>query len=83
MHRFRLVVGCLSLASVLFAPAALADTPTPAPGQPSCGGLIVATFNHNSGPFGPSGNPNASAGPGSFLGPGTPAAIAAARAAFC
>jgi hypothetical protein len=30
-------------------------------------GTTVAEFNHNSGPFGASGNPNASAGPGFFL----------------
>jgi hypothetical protein len=33
------------------------------------GGQTVALFNHNSGVFGASGNPNASAGPGFFFEP--------------
>jgi hypothetical protein len=54
------------------------------PGTPSCNGLIVASFNHESGADGPSGNPTASAGPGSFFGPGTHDAIQTlARAPFC
>lgn len=32
-------------------------------------GTTVALFNHNSGIFGASGNPNSSAGPGYFLAP--------------
>jgi hypothetical protein len=44
-----------------------AQSPTPTPGTPSCNGLIIAVFNQESGPFGPSGNPNSSAGPGVFL----------------
>jgi hypothetical protein len=51
--------------------ASPAQTPTPTPGAPSCNGLIIAVFNHESGPFGPSGNPNSSAGPGVFLGQDT------------
>jgi hypothetical protein len=62
------------------APVALADTPTPTPGSPGCVGQIVATFNHNSGAAGASGNPNASAGPGYFLGPDTAAAVHGAQA---
>jgi hypothetical protein len=60
-----------------------AQTPTPTAGSSSCKGRIVATFNHESGPFGPSGNPNSSAGPGSFLGPQTHDAIVQARADNC
>ena len=52
-----------------------ANSPEPVAGDPSCDGLIVASFNHNSGAEGPSGNPTASAGPGSFFGPGTHDAI--------
>jgi hypothetical protein len=63
------------VASQAVALASPAHTPTPTPGTPSCNGLIVAAFNHESGPFGPSGNPNASAGPGFFLGSGTHEAI--------
>jgi hypothetical protein len=83
--RVKLLISGLLVAGAVAgtAPAALADTPTPTPGSPGCVGHIVATTNHNSGQFGASGNPNASAGPGYFLGPSTPAAIAAVRAAFC
>ncbi len=43
------------------------------------GGQNVAQTNHNSGPFGASGNPNASAGPGFFLEPeGGPQAVSTA-----
>jgi hypothetical protein len=62
------------------APSALAqgspaNSPEPVAGEPSCNGLIVASFNHASGEIGPSGNPTASAGPGSFFGPETHDAI--------
>lgn len=40
-------------------------------------GTTVALFNHNSGIFGASGNPNASAGPGYFLGTNTSDAVLA------
>jgi hypothetical protein len=50
-----------------------ANSPEPVAGQPSCQGLIIASFNHNS--IGPSGNPTASAGPGPFFGPDTHEAI--------
>jgi hypothetical protein len=85
MHRARFLVSGLLVAGALVgsAPAALGATPTPTPGTPGCAGLIVATINHASGAAGASGNPRASAGPGYFLGPNTPAAIAAVRAAFC
>ena len=38
-------------------------------------GPLVAEFNHNSGVFGASGNPNSSAGPGYFLGKDTAEAV--------
>ena len=53
--------------------ASPAQSPPAVAGSPSCGGLIVASFNHNT--IGPSGNPTASAGPGSFFGPATRDAI--------
>jgi len=55
--------------------ASPAQSPTPTPGTPSCNGLIIAVFNQASGPFGPSANPDSSAGPGVFLGPDTHEAI--------
>jgi hypothetical protein len=43
------------------------------------GGQNIALFNHNSGVFGASGNPNSSAGPGYFLEPqGGPKAVSTA-----
>jgi hypothetical protein len=48
-----------------------AQSPTPTAGTPSCDGLIIAVFNQASGPSGPSGNPDSSAGPGFFLGSDT------------
>jgi len=80
-HRVRLIVTSLVTAVGLsvFAPTALGDSPANSPepvaGSPSCGGLIIALFNHDSGAFGPSGNPTSSAGPGPFFGPGTQDAI--------
>jgi bacteriocin-like protein len=53
------------------------------PGDPGCGGRIVAANNHASGGSGPSGNPKASTGPGYFLKGDTPEAIAGAREANC
>jgi hypothetical protein len=59
------------------------QTPTPVPGSPDCAGLFIAGSNHESGPFGPSGNPTASAGPGSFLGSDTHPVVAAVVGAYC
>lgn len=72
-----MVVAALvtGVAASVFAPVALGDSPAPVAGNPSCNGLIVALFNHDSGVFGPSGNPTSSAGPGVFLGPDTHDAI--------
>jgi hypothetical protein len=62
-----LVVACAMGAWTAAAVASPAQTPEPIQGSPSCNGLIITAFNQESGPFGPSGNPNSSAGPGSFL----------------
>jgi hypothetical protein len=71
------------------------DTPNPLDGfdetfqsaleapVPGCQGRIVAEFNHNSGEAGASGNPNASAGPGYFLGPNTASAVHEVMQDFC
>ena len=58
-----------------------AQTPTP-PSAESCNGLVIATGNHLSGIGGASGNDNASAGPGYFVGPFTPVVIDRARELF-
>jgi hypothetical protein len=83
----RVFVALLSaalLALGIGASSASAAAPNPSE-SPGCGGLIVAQTNHNSGPFGASGNPNASAGPGFFIkGQGAvPDAIAERRGAHC
>ena len=85
MRRLRIIVAGIVVAGTLAlaVPTARAETPAPVPGEPSCPGLIVATLNQGSGVFGPSGNPQASAGPGVFFGPGTLAAIEAAREFYC
>jgi hypothetical protein len=85
MRRVQLkVAGVLAAGSLLLAvPDVRADTPTPTPGDPSCAGTILATFNHRSGVAGPSGNPEASSGPGASLGPETHVAIFGIRGAFC
>jgi hypothetical protein len=49
----------------------------------SCMGQIVAATNHISGDGGASGNPQASAGPGFFLGPNTAGAIVDVRSQLC
>ena len=79
----KLVVLVLT-AAVLFlsASSALADAPA-FDESPGCGGLIIATFNHNSGQFGASGNPKASSGPGYALKQGTAGGIQGAREALC
>ena len=80
MRRIRLVLCGLAAAGVVGGSSAVAlgspaQRPTPTPGTPSCNGLIIAVFNQASGPAGPSGNPNSSAGPGVFLGQDTHQAI--------
>jgi hypothetical protein len=66
--------GCLggSSGGALASPA---QSPTPTSGTPSRNGLIIAEINQASGPGGPSGNSEASAGPGVFLGQDTHQAI--------
>jgi hypothetical protein len=73
-----LAAGAFALSSS----SVLAAAP-PATGSPGCRGLIIATFNHNSGVFGASGNPHSSAGPGYSLRQGTAAAIHEVQAALC
>jgi len=82
------VLGLLGAAALAApAPTALASpakSPEPVAGSPSCNGLIIAAFNHESGADGPSGNPTASAGPGGAFGPDTHDAIEnLARGPFC
>jgi hypothetical protein len=74
-----LATGLVALAAPAVGPStAFADAPSQA-----CPGQIVATINHGSGAFGASGNPQASAGPGFFLGSDTAGAIATVRDGFC
>jgi hypothetical protein len=76
--------GAISAAASSASAQSPANTPEPVAGEPSCNGLIVASFNHASGADGPSGNPTASAGPGPFFGPETHDAIVTlARAPNC
>jgi hypothetical protein len=90
-QRKRLTLAALVAAGAITAaaPSAVAqespaNSPEPVAGQPSCSGLIIALFNQGSGGIGPSGNPTASAGPGSFFGPLTHEAIETlAREPFC
>ena len=83
MHRFKFVVLCVVAGGAIVAPAAFAAAPDPTPGEPRCGGLIVAYANHQSGQFGASGNPKSSAGPGYFLKQDTREAIEFVRATYC
>jgi hypothetical protein len=76
----RSVIPSLAATALLLpASAAFADEPL----APGCMGQAVATLNHESGAFGASGNPNASAGPGYFLGPDTSEAVHAAQETAC
>ena len=76
MRRAKVFTGGILAAAVFALSASPANSAAPpATGSPGCNGLIVATFNHNSGVLGASGNPNASAGPGYFFGPGTRDAV--------
>jgi hypothetical protein len=64
------------------AAASPAKSPAPVPGDPSCNGLILASFNHETvNPH--SGNPNSSSGPGPFFGPDTHWAIENLARPFC
>jgi hypothetical protein len=62
--------------------ASPAQSPTPVAGNPSCKGLIIADFNHDT--TNPFGNPNSSSGPGPFFHQDTHQAIEElARGPFC
>ena len=74
--------GVATAAVGSFAVVASAATPPPE-GKPGCQGRIVAEFNHNSGVFGPSGNPNSSSGPGFFLKQETSQKVHEVKEAFC
>jgi hypothetical protein len=75
--------GILAVAAFAFSAAPANSAAPPATGSPGCNGLIVATFNHNSGVLGASGNPNASAGPGYFLKQATSDGVHAVQDFFC
>ena len=53
--------------------ASPAQSPVPVAGTPSCDGLILADFNHDT--TNRFDNPNSSQGPGPFFGPDTHQAI--------
>ena len=55
------------------AAASPAQTPEPVAGEPSCEGLVIAVFNHDT--TNRFENPNSSSGPGPFFGPDTHEAI--------
>jgi hypothetical protein len=76
------VVAAVIAAWASSAGASPAQSPTPVAGTPSCKGLIIADFNHDT--VNRFGNPNSSQGPGSFFGPLTHQAIEElARGPFC
>lgn len=77
----KLGVGALSAVAMATgaAPALAAGGNPHQNPQQACQGIIIAQMNHSSGAIGPSGNPRASAGPGSFFGPGTGALVQAAK----
>jgi hypothetical protein len=67
------VAGAVIAASAGSAGASPAQSPPPVAGTPSCDGLIIALFNHDT--VNRFGNPNSSQGPGPFFGPFTHQAI--------
>jgi hypothetical protein len=77
MRRARISCGFIVAAVIAgwtaSAGASPAQSPTPVAGTPSCDGLIIAAFNHDT--TNPFDNPNSSAGPGPFFGPATHEAI--------
>jgi len=68
-----LIAAAVIGASAGVAGASPAQTPEPVAGDPSCDGLIIALFNHDT--TNPFDNPNSSSGPGPFFGPDTHQAI--------
>jgi hypothetical protein len=75
--------GILAVAAFAFSASPANSAAPPATENPGCKGLIVATFNHNSGVLGASGNPDASAGPGYFLKQGTSDGVHGVQGTFC
>ena len=59
--------------SAASAGASPAQSPAPVAGNPSCDGLIIAVFNHDT--VNRFGHPSSSQGPGPFFGPATHEAI--------
>lgn len=76
---------CAALAASLIAASSgtAANSPVPVPGAANCQGHLIAISNHSSGADGASGNANASAGPGYFLGSSTHAAIVEYVNSYC
>jgi len=73
-HRFiPFVIAAVLGALPTAAGASPAQSPTPVAGEPSCAGLVLAAFNHDT--TNPFDNPNSSSGPGPFFHQGTHDAI--------
>jgi hypothetical protein len=72
-----------AIAIVVSAPLLSSTVGAEAPADPGCAGRIVATFNHDSGLFGASENPAASAGPGYFLRQETAATVHDVMSSLC
>jgi hypothetical protein len=83
MRRVKLMTACGLSAmalSILAMPAAAREPePLPSPESPGCNGHVISVRNHNSGEFGASENPKASAGPGFFFHQGTGEAVQAVK----
>jgi hypothetical protein len=79
MRRAKLMTACGAAAaalSILAMPAAAREPEElPSPESHGCRGHVVSVRNHNSGEFGASENPKASAGPGFFFHEGTGEAV--------
>jgi hypothetical protein len=77
MWRARITCGFVVAAVIVgwtaSAGASPAQSPTPVAGEPSCAGLIIAAFNHDT--TNRFDNPSSSSGPGPFFGPATHEAI--------
>jgi hypothetical protein len=67
------IVAAVIASSAASAGASPAQSPAPVAGTPSCDGLIIAVFNHDT--VNRFGNANSSQGPGPFFGPETQEAI--------
>ena len=81
MRTAKMVIGGIVAAAAFALPStSLAAAPLP---EQACAGQVVALFNHFSGPSGASGNPDASAGPGYFLGQDTSESLHEVREGVC